>query len=256
MNKVQFSHGNGFPSSSYSYLFELLDNVQVNFIEKTGHGDYPLNKDLYNFADELIESIETAYSEPIIGLGHSLGGVVTLLAASERPDLFKKVIVLDPVLFSKRKRYVIWLLIKLGFTDWLGVTKKAKKRRTHFSNLEEVRNSYQEKTLFKRFHNKCFEDYLEHGFTQSEEGVELAFSSKIEADIFRYIQTKVPANLDKLDGVLIYGNHSDTFQKSDMKWWKRNFPNFEIISFEGGHLFPFENPEETAKLLNKYISDN
>ena len=55
MNKVQFSHGNGFPSGSYSYLFELLDNVQINFIEKTGHGDYPLNKDLYNFADELIE---------------------------------------------------------------------------------------------------------------------------------------------------------------------------------------------------------
>ena len=256
MNKVQFSHANGFPAGSYTYLFELLNNTQVNFVEKFGHNDYPLNKSLDNFADELIASIEKQYNEPIIGIGHSLGGMVTLLASSKRPDLFKKVIVLDPVLFSKRKRYIVWLAQKIGFTDWHSIIKKAKKRRTHFSNIEAVRNIYQQKTLFKKFHPKCFDDYLKHGFTQSENGVELAFSSKIEADIFRYIQLKVPPNLDKLNGVLIYGNNSDTFWKSDMKWWKRNFPNFEMVTFEGSHLFPFEKPEETANLLNKYISEN
>lgn len=51
----------------------------------------------------------------------------------------------------------------------------------------------------------------------SEKGVELAFSSEVEANVFRYIQTKIPPNLDKLDEVLIYGNSSDTFWKSDMK---------------------------------------
>ena len=253
MNKIQFSHANGFPASSYKYLFKLLNNAHINFVEKMGHGDYPLNKNLYNFAEELIDSIEQAHDEPIIGIGHSLGGVVTLLAASKRPDLFKKVIVLDPVLFSKRKRYIVWLFRKIGITDWLRVTKKAKKRRTHFSSLEEVRKIYKQKSLFKRFHPNCFEDYLKYGFTKSEKGIELAFSSKIEANVFRYIQIKIPSNLDKLSGVLIYGNYSDTFWKSDMKWWKRNFPNFEIISFEGGHLFPFEKPQETAKLLNRYI---
>jgi len=219
-----------------------------------GYGKYPLNKDLYNFADELIESIETAYTEPIIGIGHSLGGVVTLLAASKRLDLFKKFIVLDPVLFSKRKRYIIWLLRKIGITDWLGVTKKAKKRRIYFSSLEEVRKIYQQKSLFKRFDEKCFEDYLKYGFKQTKNGVALAFSSEVEADVFRYIQIKILPNLDKLKGVLIYGKYSDTFWKSDMKWWKINFPNFETIPFEGGHLFPFEKPIETAKLLNKHIS--
>lgn len=254
MNNVHFSHANGFPASSYSYLFKLLNNTRISFVEKMGHGDYPLNKDLYNFADELIESIEKAHKESVIGVGHSLGGVVTLLAASKRPDLFKKVIVLDPVLFSKRKRYIVWLLRKIGITDWLGVTKKAKKRRTHFSSLEEVRKIYKQKSLFKRFHQNCFEDYLKYGFIQSEKGVDLAFSSEVEADVFRYIQIQIPHNLHKLKGVLIYGNYSDTFWNSDMKWWKRNFPNFEIVPFEGGHLFPFEKPEETAKLLNEYIA--
>ena len=134
MNKVHFSHANGFPASSYNYLFKLLNNVQINFIEKMGHGDYPLNKDLNNFADELITSIEKEFIEPVIGIGHSTGGVVTVLAASKRPELFKKIIVLDPVLFSKRKRYLIWLFQKIGFTDWMKITKQAIKRRTHFSD--------------------------------------------------------------------------------------------------------------------------
>lgn len=256
MNKVQFSHGNGFPASSYSYLFQQLNNTKINFVEKIGHGKFPLDKDLNNFADELIESIESKYNEPIVGIGHSLGGVVTLLAASKRPDLFKKIIVLDPVLFSKRKRYIIWLLRKIGLKNWLGVTQKALKRRTHFSNLEEVRKIYQQKTLFKDFHPKCFDDYLKYGFTHTEIGVELSFSKEVEADVFRFIQTKVPTGLDKIDGVLIYGNTSDTFWKSDMKWWKRKFPNFNVIPFDGGHLFPLEKPEETAKLLNKCLSEN
>ncbi len=204
----------------------------------------------------MIESIEKAHSEPIIGMGHSSGGVVTILAASKRPELFKKVIVLDPVLFSKRKRYLIWLFLTIGFTDWLPLTKKAKRRKTHFIDMKEARDYFKRKKLFKGFHPQCFEAYLKHGLIQSENGVDLAFSSDVEADIFRYTQIKVPPNLDKLNGVLIYGNNSDTFQKSDMMWWKRNFPNFEIVSFPGGHLFPFEKPEETAKLLNKYISIN
>lgn len=57
MKKIQFSHANGFPASSYTYLFELLNDTQINFVEKMGHGDFPLNKDLNNFAEELIESI-------------------------------------------------------------------------------------------------------------------------------------------------------------------------------------------------------
>jgi len=256
MNKVQFSHANGFPARSYSYLLELLNNTKVNFVEKFGHGDYRFNKDLNNFADELIESIENYSSEPVIGIGHSLGGVVTLLAATRRPELFKKVILLDPVLFSKRKRIVVWLFLKVGVTDWHNIIKKTVRRRTHFSDQKEIRKIYQNKKLFKRFHPRCFDDYLKYGFKTTERGVELTFSSEIEAEIFRYIQLKVPPNIDKLNGVLIYGKYSDTFWKSDMKWWKRKFPNFEIVSFKGGHLFPFEKPEETAQLLNKYISGN
>lgn len=112
-----------------------------------GHGNFPLNKDLNNFADELIEDIEKKQNLPVIGVGHSTGGVVTLLAAVKRLDLFSKIILIDPVLFSSQKRFGIWLFQKSGLGNFLGFTRKAMKRRTHFSTLEEATLYFQSKTV-------------------------------------------------------------------------------------------------------------
>ncbi|MFQ5965852.1 MAG: alpha/beta fold hydrolase [Candidatus Scalinduaceae bacterium] len=256
MAVIQFSHANGFPAKSYSYLFELLSPHQVFFVEKMGHGNFPLNKDLNNFADELIEDIEKKQNLPVIGVGHSTGGVVTLLAAVKRRDVFSKIILIDPVLFSSQKRFGIWLLQKLGLGDFLGSTRKAMKRRTHFSTLEEATQYFQSKPLFRNFHPRSFQGYIDHGIISSQNGLELSFSAKVEADIFRYTQIFIPHESFNLSGTLIYGDKSSIFWPSDVKWWKKKFLRFQLISFPGGHLFPFEEPEATAKLINKLIQSD
>ena len=45
----------------------------------------------------LIDYVErNAGGSAIIGIGHSLGGILTFLAAYRRPELFKGIIMLDP----------------------------------------------------------------------------------------------------------------------------------------------------------------
>jgi pimeloyl-ACP methyl ester carboxylesterase len=262
MNKhIHFSHANGIPASTYSYLFDQLEGVQIHCIEKMGHGDYPVNVGLHHLADELIESIEQKSTAPVIGIGHSAGGLVTLLAAAKRPELFKKVIVLDPILFSKRKRAVISSLRAVGLGDWLGPTKRTLIRRTQFDHHAQADEYFSSKTLFKNFHPECFKDYIKHGLRprsgesgESGEGVELAFSKTVEADIFRSVSAQVPANLDKVDGVVIYGSQSKLFWPSDVKWWQKHYPNFTTVAFAGEHLFPLEKPDEVARLLNEFIA--
>ena len=39
----------------------------------------------------------------------------------------------------------------------------------------------------------------------------------------------------------------------DIETLKRKFVNTQFISFEGGHLFPFEQPEKTAELIKTLI---
>ncbi len=255
MQTIQFSHANGFPGSCYNYLFSQLQGHTITYVEKMGHGDYPLNDDLYNYAWELISDIENRHSAPVIGMGHSAGAVVTLLAAATRPDLFRHVILLDPVLFSKRKRYAIRLFKKLGLLDKISPAGRAAKRRADFSSREQAADYFSQKALFKHFHPACFQDYIRYGLTDTSDGVTLSIPPEIEADVFRNVMLNAPKKLKRVKGTVIYGGHSDLFARSDKKWWQRNFPHMQMICFDGGHLFPLEHPDETATLLQEILSE-
>ncbi|WP_415899164.1 alpha/beta fold hydrolase [Neptuniibacter sp. QD48_11] len=254
MTTIQFSHANGFPGSSYQYLFNQLPEYSVTYIEKMGHGDYPLDGDLTNYAKELIEDIEQNKATPVIGMGHSAGAVVTLIAAGLRPELFKQVILFDPVLFNGRKRYLIKLIKKMGLIDKVSPAQRAAKRRSKFDSREQAREYFSQKKLFKTFHPACFNDYITHGLTETNNGVELSISPEIEADIFRNVLLNAPKWLKQVSGTVIYGEHSDLFGAGDIKWWQRNFPNMGLVGFNGGHLFPFEHPDETVELLKSLLA--
>lgn len=252
---IQFSHANGFPGSSYNYLFQQLEGHAVTYVEKMGHGDYPLNNDLRNYAQELIDDIEQRKAAPVIGMGHSAGAVVTLIAAAMRPDLFCHVILLDPVLFSKRKRYAMKLLKPMGLLDKVTPAERASKRRADFASRTEAETYFSQKTLFKRFHPECFSDYIRYGLTETDKGVTLTIAPEVEADVFRNVMLNAPKQLKQVKGTVIYGKKSDLFARSDKKWWQRNFPYMEMIGFNGGHLFPFEQPDETVTILRRILDE-
>ena len=92
-------------------LFSLLENVDIDYINTMGHANYANMVDLTHLRDELIDEVEAKYDHPIIGLGHSSGAATTLLAAAKRPELFEKIILLDPVVFSGRKT-IGYLVVK------------------------------------------------------------------------------------------------------------------------------------------------
>lgn len=251
--KVHFSHANGFPAQSYEYLFSLIENIDIGYINKMGHANYSNLVDLTHLRDEIIDKIEAQHDQPVIGMGHSSGAAATLLAAAKRPELFKKIILLDPVVFSGRKRLAIWLSKKLGLWESFSPAKRAMVRRVEFANRSEAFDYFKQKPLFKNFHPACFESYIQHGLISTDTGMRLAFSAQVEADIFRNVPTKLPTDLSKLKGTIIYGDKSKIIGKSDIAWWQKNAPNLEIIAFDGEHLFPFESPQETANLLNKHL---
>ena len=255
MNTLQFSHANGFPAKTYTYLFSRLHNTQVNFVERMGHGAYPFNGDTHNLAAELIASIQATSSQPVVGVGHSTGGMVTLLAAAKQPELFSQVIVIEPTLFASERRAAITLARQNGNDDRLGLAQAAMRRRGTFPSKASAQAHYQKKTLFQKFHPRCFDDYITYGLKPSSGEMQLAFSPEIEADIFRSTYTGKPPNLNRVKGALIYGDKSDLFSQSDARWWKKAYPYFEHIAFQGGHLLPLEQPDQTAELLNRLIAN-
>ncbi|CAM1364137.1 hypothetical protein [Tenacibaculum xiamenense] len=253
-NLIQFAHSNGFPAKCYNSVFSSIKNVEINYVELMGHNQFKLNGNLENLALELIDSIKKRFNEPVVGIGHSTGGTLILIAASMDSKLFKKVILIEPILYNPYKRKLIYMLKKLGLGDYIGPTKRTLRRKSVFQSKEEAYKYFKSKNLFKDFEEQCFSDYIKHGLKKTENGFELTFSKKIESEIYRSTYTKMPSGIKELKGTLIYGNRSNLFKKSDAKWWKRSLSNFDIIELNENHLFPLEKPLLTASIVNEIIN--
>jgi pimeloyl-ACP methyl ester carboxylesterase len=253
MKKIHFSHANGFPAQSYDYFFSHLQSRKIDFINTMGHSDYRIKRNLSFLRDELIEHISSNNRAPVVGIGHSSGGAATLLAAAERPELFEQIILIDPVTLGGSKRIAIELSKKVGLWGQFSPAKKARKRRYQFKDHDEASAYYSTKALFENFHPNSFKDYIKHGLQRVTDGYELTFSPLVEAEIFNNVPTHIPKDLTHIKGTILYASNSNIFGQSDINWWKKTHPHFDLVCFDGYHLFPFEQPEAAAAAINKII---
>ncbi len=114
---LHFAHGNSFPSGSYRvFLDQLRPHYDVRVTDMFGHNPaYPVTDGWRYLVQELIDTLDANYQQPVILLGHSLGGMLSLMAARARPDLVRGVVVIDsPVVAG-------WRAMLLRFRNgWLG----------------------------------------------------------------------------------------------------------------------------------------
>ena len=90
---IHFAHANGVPSRVYQKLFDLLrDEYEVIYVPLLGPDKrYPIDNHWRSLTDQVIDSIvRQANGRKVIGLGHSLGAVLTFQAAQQRPELFEQ----------------------------------------------------------------------------------------------------------------------------------------------------------------------
>ena len=89
---IHLAHANGFPPSTYQKALQpLLAHYHViSFTVRPMWGDTPPEwlKHWSQMADDLLEGLKGMGAQKVIGLGHSLGGVLTLYAAVKQPELF------------------------------------------------------------------------------------------------------------------------------------------------------------------------
>jgi len=111
-----FIHANGYPPETYrSFLTHFLDKYQVITLSLRPFlpDSDPINlKDWRDFRDDYLDFIDDQVSKKrfgrsktidpqVIGVGHSVGAMTNLMAAIERPNLFKALVLIEPVLFPR-----------------------------------------------------------------------------------------------------------------------------------------------------------
>ena len=255
--KLHFTHGNGFPSPCYrQMLIALESHFECLYIDKVGHSsEFSISDNWEGLTDEVIASIRRQANEPVVAVGHSLGGVLNVFAALKEPDLFKAVILLDSPLLSRMRQRGIQLSKKLGFIDNITPARRTQGRRCHWPTREAAFQYLQRRKLFKHVTEACLNDYIHYGMIEDPSGYTLRFDTNVEYQIYRTMPHSLAAYPKKLyvPSALIYGNDSDVIHQADRRHMKRRYG---IVSFktEGTHMFPFEHPKTTAELILKVIS--
>ena len=252
MEVIQFSHANGFPAKTYSYMFDQLKEYKISAVNIIGDSTDHKDINMFDLSDELIQNV-LQHGEPVIGVGHSFGGVLTLLAASKNPELFKNIVLLDPPIFSPIKSTVIKILRMLGIEDWVSPAGKSKKRRDKFASKSDAKTLFMSNKLFKKFHPQTLNDYVTHGLKKNKNGVELTIPVVKEIAIFHNSLILDLKCLRNVKGFLIYGAKNPILWASDLSWINHNFANLKLLPFPGSHLFPFENPKSTALMIKRCL---
>lgn len=264
---LHFLHANGYPPDCYNPLFELL-KPHFRVFGMHLRALWPDAKpeeinDWHALADDLLRFLDERKAEPIIGVGHSVGGIVTLRAALREPNRFRGIVLIDPVLFPSR-RIIAWNIARA-----LGLGHKAHpliqgalKRRREFDNIETIFRSYRQRNVFRNFSDEYLRAYIEGIVRLREDGkYELVYSPEWEARIY---YTGIWRDMDlwkKIRGLrvptmIIRGAESDTFWVQAADRVRRINPAIRIEAVSNaGHLVPLERPREVANLILDFVNN-
>lgn len=253
---IHFAHANGFPAKTYSKLFSYLeDDYEIGYLTRHAHNPkFPVTDGWERLRDELREAIEKRYARKIIGVGHSLGGILHFLVAVENPELYEAIILLDAPIISRLSSGGVRILKMFNLIDRFTPSQTTRFRRNLWQSKDEVFEHFKEKEKFAAFDQTVLRDYAEHGTTRTERGYELFFKPSIEARIYRAL----PHNLPKFRGKLkvpaayIGGTNSQEARMARLSFMRKHL-SFEFHFLQGSHLFPFEKPRETADAIKAAI---
>ena len=106
----------------------------------------------------------------MIGVGHSLGGILHFLAAIERPEIYKQIILLDAPIISRLSSGGLWVLKTLKLIDRYSPSQMTRFRRNLWESREEALGHFAEKPKFAAFDPEVLRDYVEYGIVPGRAG--------------------------------------------------------------------------------------
>lgn len=261
---LHFLHANGYPPECYKPLLELLITEYRVFgmalrplWENTRPEDID---DWYIFSHDLLRFLTPPQPVPVIGVGHSIGAIVTLRAALRNPGKFRALILLDPVLFIPQ-RLVDWKVQRAKDSKAGTLIQGALKRRREFTDLETLFAGYRDREIFRYLSDDHLRDYIK-GITKPAPngGYELLYSPEWEARIyFTSMQDfDIWNNLPKLEVPTLFlrGAETDTFLEDAATLVKQKQPKIVIKTLDRStHLLPLERPKEVFDIMQSFLRE-
>ena len=265
---VVFSHANSFALSTYKLLFSMLAarGIEAGGVERFGHDPQrPVTNNWPHLVDELIEFAEQEVQrrgQSVYLVGHSLGGILSFMAACKRPDLARGVLLIDSPLLSGWKANAVGLAKQTQIVGSVSPGKISQRRRHSWASNTEALEYFRSKKAFAQWHPQVLQDYVEQGLVDADGKRSLYFSREVETAIYNTLPSNLNTQLRRhplrCPVSFIGGRSSVEMRQVGMEMTER-MTRGRIMMLDGSHLFPMERPLATAaaietSLLNMELS--
>lgn len=260
MSVIVFSHANSFPAGVYRVLFEAWREAgfDVRALPCYGHDPrFPVTNNWPHLRDQLLEFVAQQGGDPVYLVGHSLGGMVSLLAACKRPRIARGIVLLDsPVVAGWRAH--TWRMAKAArLAPRISPARVARTRRYRWPSREALREHFARKAVFARWDPRMLDDYVASAFVTDGSQWRLDFDRTIEARIYETLPDHIGPLLKRhrLNCPVAYigGERSAEARQAGLEATRRLVGERFWIE-PGTHLFPMEHPEETAAAVLRAIA--
>lgn len=257
---IVFSHANGFPAGTYRQLFQRwqAQGWRVVALDKFGHDPrYPVTSNWPRLRDQLIDFIQAQGPGPVYLVGHSLGGLLSLLAACKRPELAAGLVLLDSPVITGWRAHSIRMLKLSGLIARVSPGHISRTRRHEWPSRKAVAAHYGSKPLFARWAPGVLNDYLACGTTRRGGKTVLAFDREVETRIYNTLPHHLGLLLHRhpvrCPVGFIAGTRSVEIRQGGLES-SRRLAGQRFRWMEGTHLYPMEKPAEAADLVLELLS--
>lgn len=256
---------NGFPPPTYRPMLDALtDRYHPVCVLPRALWPDPQSPDALTTwrqkTADLLAAMDEHGFDQVIGVGHSMGGVATALAAIAQPERFRALILLDPTFLPPPILERIAEAQQKNLMEHFPLSVGARKRRAHFESAEAAYEYWREKPLFKGWPDSSMRYYAE-SMTRpaSDGGVTLAWSPDWEATYYDTIITDSWDEVPKLRGLMpilvIRGMKTDTFFEESARKFRELVPDATMVDIpDHGHLFPQSAPDEARRIIEGWLA--
>ena len=190
--------------------------------------------------------------EPAFLVGHSLGGILSLMCAARHPELARGVVLIDSPVIGGWRATTLGLAKRTPLIGALSPGRISQKRRHHWPDAQAAMESFAHKKSFARWDPQVLQDYIDHG-THDEGGQRvLSFDRDIETAIYNSLPHKLDSLLKrkplKCPAAFIGGTHSAEMRQAGTDL-THQVVKARSMMLDGSHLFPMEKPIATAAAI-------
>ncbi len=264
MTTLIFSHGNSFPASTYRVMLDSLRarGFEVHAIEKYGHDPkYPVTDNWPHLVRQLAQFAtqrrKESGGEAVWLVGHSLGGILSLMCAARHPELARGVVMLDSPVLSGWRAGAVRMVKRTPLMRRLSPSAVARRRRNEWDDRQAVYQHFRGKKVFAAWDPQVLRDYVDHGTIDAEGTWQLAFDPEVESRIYETL----PHNLGpllrkhplKCPVAFVGGIESVEMRQVGGLDATAEVAQGRVTMIEGSHLIPMERPLATAAAIEAHI---